>query len=124
VNGPTRPSGFRSFTRVDHCATRGPVARSHCISFQAASLRNRRGSLGVAGSGDLREFVLTHHLPGASWTAGPIMTITAYGGLIGAAFVVLFSLWLSRRRVKGLSNPFRSEPRYARVSTQTPSQRE
>jgi len=35
--------------------------------------------------------------------AGPIMTVTACGGLIGAVFVVLFSVWLSRRRVEGLS---------------------
>ena len=31
------------------------------------------------------------------------MTVTACGGLIGAVFVVLFSVWLSRRRVEGLS---------------------
>jgi MFS family permease len=42
-------------------------------------------------------------LLGAGWTAGPIMTVTACGGLIGAVFVVLFSVWLSRRRVEGLS---------------------
>jgi MFS transporter, AAHS family, 4-hydroxybenzoate transporter len=42
-------------------------------------------------------------LLGASWTAGPIMTIIACGGLIGAVFVVLFSVWLSRRWVEGLS---------------------
>jgi len=36
-------------------------------------------------------------LLGAGWTAGPIMTVTACGGLIGAVFVVLFSVWLSRR---------------------------
>ena len=35
--------------------------------------------------------------------AGPIMTVTACGGLIEAVFVVLFSVWLSRRRVEGLS---------------------
>ena len=35
-------------------------------------------------------------LLGAGWTAGPIMTIIACGGLIGAVFVVLFSVWLSR----------------------------
>jgi AAHS family 4-hydroxybenzoate transporter-like MFS transporter len=43
-------------------------------------------------------------LLGAGWTAGPIMTVTACGGLIGAVFVVLFSVWLSRRRVEGLSD--------------------
>ena len=42
-------------------------------------------------------------LLGAGWTAGPIMTVTACGGLIGAVFAVLFSVWLSRRRVEGLS---------------------
>jgi MFS transporter, AAHS family, 4-hydroxybenzoate transporter len=42
-------------------------------------------------------------LLGVGWTAGPIMTVTASGGLIGAIFVVLFSVWLSRRRVEGLS---------------------
>ena len=42
-------------------------------------------------------------LLGAGWTAGPIMTVTACGGLIGAVFVVLFSVWLSRRQVEGLS---------------------
>ena len=31
-------------------------------------------------------------LLGAGWTAGPIMTVTACGGLIGAVFVVLFSV--------------------------------
>ena len=38
-------------------------------------------------------------LLGAGWTAGPIMTVTA----CGPVFVVLFSVWLSRRRVEGLS---------------------
>jgi MFS transporter, AAHS family, 4-hydroxybenzoate transporter len=33
-------------------------------------------------------------LLGAGWTAGPIMTVTACGGLIAAVFVVLFSAWL------------------------------
>ena len=42
-------------------------------------------------------------LLGAGWTAGPIMTVTGCGGLIGAVFVVLFSVWLSRRWVEGLS---------------------
>ena len=31
-------------------------------------------------------------LLGAGWTAGPIMTVTGCGGLIGAVFVVLFSV--------------------------------
>jgi MFS transporter, AAHS family, 4-hydroxybenzoate transporter len=42
-------------------------------------------------------------LLGAGWTAGPIMTVTACGGLIGAVFVMLFSLWLARKHVEGLS---------------------
>jgi MFS transporter, AAHS family, 4-hydroxybenzoate transporter len=39
----------------------------------------------------------------AGWTAGPIMTVIAGGGLIAAAFVVLFSAWFLRRKVAGLS---------------------
>jgi MFS transporter, AAHS family, 4-hydroxybenzoate transporter len=42
-------------------------------------------------------------LLGAGWTAGPIMTVTACGGLIAAVFVVLFGLWLARKHVEGLS---------------------
>jgi MFS transporter, AAHS family, 4-hydroxybenzoate transporter len=42
-------------------------------------------------------------LLGAGWTAGPIMTVTACGGLIAAVFVVLFSAWLARKHVEGLS---------------------
>jgi MFS transporter, AAHS family, 4-hydroxybenzoate transporter len=39
----------------------------------------------------------------AGWTAGPIMTVIAGGGLIAAVFVVLFSAWFLRRKVAGLS---------------------
>jgi MFS transporter, AAHS family, 4-hydroxybenzoate transporter len=42
-------------------------------------------------------------LLGAGWTAGPIMTVTACGGLIAAVFIVLFGVWLARRHVEGLS---------------------
>ncbi|MGC1352516.1 MAG: MFS transporter [Xanthobacteraceae bacterium] len=42
-------------------------------------------------------------LLGAGWTAGPIMTVTAGGGLIAAVFIVLFGLWLARKHVEGLS---------------------
>jgi MFS transporter, AAHS family, 4-hydroxybenzoate transporter len=42
-------------------------------------------------------------LLGAGWTAGPIMTVTACGGLIAVVFTILFSVWLARRRVEGLS---------------------
>jgi MFS transporter, AAHS family, 4-hydroxybenzoate transporter len=42
-------------------------------------------------------------LLGAGWTAGPIMTVTACGGLIAAVFVVLFGAWLARRHVEGLA---------------------
>ena len=42
-------------------------------------------------------------LLGAGWTAGPIMTVTACGGLIAAVFVVLFGAWLARKHVEGLS---------------------
>jgi MFS transporter, AAHS family, 4-hydroxybenzoate transporter len=42
-------------------------------------------------------------LLGAGWTAGPIMTVTACGGLIAAVFVVLFGAWLARRHVEGLT---------------------
>ena len=39
----------------------------------------------------------------AGWTAGPIMTVIAGGGLIAAVFVVLFSAWFLRRKVASLS---------------------
>ena len=42
-------------------------------------------------------------LLGAGWTAGPIMTVTACGGLIASVFVVMFSAWLARKHVEGLS---------------------
>ncbi len=42
-------------------------------------------------------------LLGAGWTAGPIMTVTACGGLIAAVFVVLFGAWLARKHVEGLT---------------------
>jgi AAHS family 4-hydroxybenzoate transporter-like MFS transporter len=37
-------------------------------------------------------------LLGAGWTAGPIMTVIACGGLIAAIFVVLFGAWLAARK--------------------------
>jgi MFS transporter, AAHS family, 4-hydroxybenzoate transporter len=42
-------------------------------------------------------------LLGAGWTAGPIMTVIACGGLIAAVFVAWFGQWLARRHVEGLS---------------------